>query len=178
MPEKGDGRDRLEKDMTEKFNVVRVRFHLSQENTLVIQGWKYGMEEGDALSVALDGEPLPHTSLAYDGMEVRQRYMVYDLGIEEEHYLYVPLPERWEEKKELELRVSGKEGERVVWKEEAAKLRKLKGQVDFFLEQVTLEQETCYVKGWAASIAPVRIRVFGAAERNWIARRPGMSGGT
>ena len=71
--------------MIEKFNVVRVRFHIEEEQILVLQGWKHGMKPEDTLEVTLDGVPLSFTMETYDGMEVRQRYMIYDLGIEEEY---------------------------------------------------------------------------------------------
>ena len=85
--------------MIEKFNVVRVRFHIEDKQILVIQGWKHDMKPEDELEVTLDGEKLPWVMETYDGMEVRQRYMIYDLGIEEEYYLYVTLPEDFDRKK-------------------------------------------------------------------------------
>ncbi len=144
--------------MAEKFNVVRARFHLEREDTLVIQGWKHGMGKEDSFRVTLDGEKLPWTEQMYDGMEVRQRYMVYDLGIEEEYYLYVTLP-GLDGKKELTLWVAGPDGTRPVWRSKASELKKLQGRVDFFLEQVTLKKGSCYLKGWAASARPAEIKV-------------------
>ena len=92
--------------MPEKFNVVRVRFHIEEKQILVIQGWKYRMKPEDKLEITLDGQELSWHMETYDGMEVRQRYMVYDLGIEEECYLYVTLPKPLAEKKELALWVT------------------------------------------------------------------------
>ena len=137
--------------MIEKFNVVRVRFHIEEEQILVLQGWKHGMKPEDTLEVTLDGVPLSFTMETYDGMEVRQRYMIYDLGIEEEYYLYVTLPEDFGTRRELTLRVrteSRPEQEgRFVYREKVSNLQKLQGQVDFFLEQVTLKKDQCYLKG-------------------------------
>lgn len=155
--------------MIEKFNVVRVRFHIEEEQILVLQGWKHGMKPEDTLEVTLDGVPLSFTMETYDGMEVRQRYMIYDLGIEEEYYLYVTLPEDFGTRRELTLRVrteSRPEQEgRFVYREKVSNLQKLQGQVDFFLEQVTLKKDQCYLKGWAASAVPVDIRVKGAGGK-------------
>ena len=152
--------------MVEKFNVVRVRFHLENDQVLVIQGWKYEMGPKEQLEITLDGETLPFTVQMYDGMEVRQRYMIYDLGIEEEYYLYVALPQQLENKRELSLCIADEAGNRhTVWQEKVSDLRKLQNQVDFFLEQVTLEKEQCYLKGWAASAAPVTITVRGAGGK-------------
>ncbi len=165
------------RDMADKFNVVRVRFHLRDERVLVIQGWKYGMGPQDRLVAALGGEELPMTEQMYDGMEVRQRYMIYDLGIEEEYFLYVTLPDAPEGKKEISLWVKGPDGEERVWHEAAAKVLKLRGQVDFFLEEVKLGKESCRVKGWAASVLPVELTVKGAdgraipCEVSWHERR-------
>ena len=136
----------------EKFNVVRVRFHIEEKQTLVIQGWKYNMKPEDRLEITLDAKELPWVQNSYDGMEVRQRYMIYDLGIEEEYFLYVTLPEVLEGKKELVLWVvdgeadSQGEGRRPVYREKVSHLQKLQNEIDFFLEQVTLEQEHCYIK--------------------------------
>lgn len=155
--------------MIEKFNVVRVRFHIEEEQILVLQGWKHGMKPEDTLEVTLDGVPLSFTMETYNGMEVRQRYMIYDLGIEEEYYLYVTLPEDFGTRRELTLRVrteSRPEQEgRFVYREKVSNLQKLQGQVDFFLEQVTLKKDQCYLKGWAASAVPVDIRVKGAGGK-------------
>ena len=62
--------------MLEKFNVVRVRLHIEEKETLVIQGWKYGMSPEDKLKITLDGEELSWYLKKNDGMEVRQRYMI------------------------------------------------------------------------------------------------------
>lgn len=155
----------------EKFNVVRVRFHIEEKQTLVIQGWKYNMKPEDRLEITLDAKELPWVQNSYDGMEVRQRYMIYDLGIEEEYFLYVTLPEVLEGKKELVLWVvdgeadSQGEGRRPVYREKVSHLQKLQNEIDFFLEQVTLEQEHCYIKGWAASASPVAVQVKGSDGR-------------
>ncbi|TGY95789.1 glycosyltransferase family 2 protein [Petralouisia muris] len=155
--------------MIEKFNVVRVRFHIEDKQILVIQGWKHDMKPEDELEVTLDGEKLPWVMETYDGMEVRQRYMIYDLGIEEEYYLYVTLPEDFDRKKELALwvitnsRVEQKK--HSVYQEKAASLKKLQGEIDFFLEQVTLKKEQCYLKGWAASAIPITIKVKGGGGK-------------
>lgn len=149
--------------MIDKFNVVRVRFHIEEKQTLVIQGFSYGMDPEDKLIITLDGQELPWHMESYDGMEVRQRYMVYDLGIEEEYYLYVTLPEKLDGKKALTLWVAeGNVHRHLIYQEKISNLQKLQGQIDFFLEQVTLQNGQCYIKGWAASASPVSIKVTGA----------------
>lgn len=158
--------------MLEKFNVVRVRFHIEDEYVLVIQGWKHGMEPGEELAVTLDGETLSLDIKKYDGMEVRQRYMIYDLGIEEEYFLYVTLPGDFETKQELTLWA----GSKAVYKEKISKLKKLKKQLDVFLEQVILRKGQCYVKGWAASASPVTVKASDgrgeiSCEVSWHERR-------
>lgn len=165
--------------MIEKFNVVRVRFHIEDKQVLVVQGWKHGMEAGDRLAAMLDGEELCLEQERYGGMEVRQRYMVYDMAIEEEYFLYITLPEELEGKKELVLWVVGRgEGEkRPVYREKASNLRKLQNEIDFFLEQVSLQKDQCYIKGWAASTSPITIKAKGAGGRpveckvSWHGRR-------
>lgn len=140
--------------MLEKFNVVRVRFHIEDNQTLVIQGWKYEMEPEEEFTVTLDGEMLPWELKVYNGMEVRQRYMVYDLGIEEEYFLYVKLPEDFASKRELVLWV----GEKAVYHEKTAKLKKQQGQIDVFLEEIALKKGQCYIKGWAVSESLITVR--------------------
>ena len=92
----------------EKFNVVRVRFHIEEKQTLVIQGWKYNMKPEDRLEITLDAKELPWVQNSYDGMEVRQRYMIYDLGIEEEYFLYVTLPVKQIPREKEDARSTGK----------------------------------------------------------------------
>lgn len=140
--------------MLEKFNVVRVRFHIKDKQILVIQGWKYEMEPEEEFTVTLDGELLPWEMKVYNGMEVRQRYMVYDLGIEEEYFLYVKLPEDFTSKRELMLCA----GEKAVYREKTAKLKRQQGQIDVFLEEVALKKGQCYIKGWAVSESLITVR--------------------
>ena len=165
--------------MIEKFNVVRVRFHIEDKQVFVVQGWKHGMGPKDRLMPMLDGEELCFEQKIYDGMEVRQRYMVYDMAIEEEYFLYITLPKHLDGKKELVLWVvDGEEGgKRPVYREKAANLQKLQNEIDFFLEQVSLQKDQCYMKGWAASASPITIKVKGAGGKpidsqvSWHGRR-------
>ena len=155
--------------MVEKFNVVVVRFHIEEKQVLVIQGWKYGMKPEETLTVMLDGEELPWSQKKYDGMEVRQRYMVYDLGIEEEYYLYVTLPEDFKTRKELSLWVTEKNSKSLqghpVYREKVSALKKLQEQLDVFVDQVTLEKGECYIKGWAASVSPITVKASGMGKK-------------
>lgn len=143
--------------MLEKFNVVRVRFHVEDNQILVIQGWKYGMEPEEEFAVTLDGTTLSFEIKMYNGMEVRQRYMIYDLGIEEEYFLYVKLPTDFASRQELVLWA----GEQAVYREKTAKLKKQQRQLDVFLEDIVLTKGQCYVKGWAVSSAPINVKVKG-----------------
>ncbi|MCI9137260.1 MAG: glycosyltransferase, partial [Lachnospiraceae bacterium] len=139
------------------------------------------MKPEDKLEITLDGQELSWHMETYDGMEVRQRYMVYDLGIEEECYLYVTLPEPLAEKKELALWVteesSSEKKKKMVYHESVSSLQKIQNEIDFFLEQVTLKTGECYLKGWAASASPVDIEIRGAggkvikSEASWHERR-------
>lgn len=158
--------------MLDKFNVVRVRFHIEDDYVLVIQGWKYGMDAGERLTATLDGSVLPVDICKFDGMEVRQRYMVYDLGIEEEYFLYVALPEDFKSQRELTLWA----GDVAVYKEKTTRLKQLQEQLDVFLEQVVLTKGQCYVKGWAASAAAITVKASGAGgeipcDVSWHERR-------
>lgn len=159
--------------MLEKFNVVRVRFHIEEKQVLVIQGFWHGRGQEEELKPVLDGEELPWHIKKYDGMEVRQRYMIYDLGIEEEYFLYVALPEDLEVKQEFVLWA----GDCPVYRKKALQLLRQREELDVFLEQTVLEKDQCYIKGWAASATPVLVKAFGAGgkelpcEASWHERR-------
>lgn len=158
--------------MLEKFNVVRVRFHIEDNQILVIQGWKYEMEPEEKLAVTLDEEQLSWEMKMYNGMEVRQRYMIYDLGIEEEYFLYVKLPEDFASKRELTLWAGG----HAVYREKTSKLKKQQEQLDVFLEDIVLTKGQCYVKGWAVSGFPIEVKAEGSGgeipcEISWHERR-------
>lgn len=158
--------------MLEKFNVVRVRFHIEDNQILVIQGWKYEMEPEEKLAVTLDGEQLSWEMKMYNGMEVRQRYMIYDLGIEEEYFLYVKLPGDFASKRELTLWAGG----HAVYRERTSKLKKQQEQLDVFLEDIVLTKGQCYVKGWAVSGSPIVVKAEGSGgeipcEISWHERR-------
>lgn len=147
--------------MLEKFNVVKVRFHIEDAGILVIQGWKYQMTDAEMLAVTLDGEKLSFNIKVYDGMEVRQRYMIYDLGIEEEYFLYVRLPQDFAQRKELVLWA----GEHAVRSFKVSELYKRQRELDLFVEQTILEKGKCIMKGWAAAKSPVTVEAFGSWGR-------------
>ena len=159
--------------MLKKFNVVKVRFHIEEKQILVLQGWKYEMPEEESLTVLLDGKELPWTMKKYDGMEVRQRYMIYDLGIEEEYFLYVTLPDNLQDYQELVLLAGGQ----PVYQNKSSSLLRQQKELDLFVEQTVLEKGKCYIKGWAASMPPVKVRAFGpggrelSCEISWHERR-------
>lgn len=143
----------------EKFNTVRTRFHLEDDYVLVLQGWKYGMKEKDYLEAFLDGEKLSLKEEKYDGMEVRQRYLIYNLGIEEEYFLYITLPENFRQGEKIRLYCIS-EGERaVVYEAETKSLAKLQGQADYFVEQVTTTDGVCKVTGWAAGVTRPELQI-------------------
>lgn len=146
-----------------KFNAVKTRFHIADDTMLVIQGWKYGEEETDRLEAVLDQEPLPLREEKYDGMEVRQRYLVYDLGIEEEYFLYVKLPKGFQKGKKLTLwSVSGQQ--RIpVYEIGGKELQKLQKQADYFIEQIAAGRKSCVITGWAAGTEPAQLY---AADRS------------
>lgn len=150
----------------EKFNTVRTRFHIEDDNVLVIQGWKYGMKETDHLEAALDEENLAIKEEKYDGMEVRQRYLIYNLGIEEEYFLYITLPEKFQERKSVRLyHVSGEE-RTVVYEVSVKELVKLQKQADYFVEQVAAAGGVCKVTGWAAGVTKPEVQVRDRHNRN------------
>ena len=156
--------------MLEKFNVVRVRFHIEDNRVLVIQGWKHGMGTEETLAVTLDGKELPVTVEKYDGMEVRQRYMVYDLGIEEEYFLYVNLPEDFGSQKELVLWAGGHPAHRC-------------GCVGGRKKSICLWSRRRWKKGSVTlkdgRPASPRLRSgrMAQAERSWLVKYPGMNAG-
>ena len=147
--------------MLEKFNVVRVRLHIEEKETLVIQGWKYGMSPEDKLKITLDGEELSWYLKKNDGMEVRQRYMIYDLGIEEEYFLYITLPKNIEETQELVLWVQ----DRQVYHKNVGEIADICEELDVFVEQTVLEKGQCRIQGWAASVRPIQLKAFGSGGK-------------
>lgn len=143
----------------EKFNVVRTRFHIVENNILVIQGFRYGMKENDRLEAVLDQEKLSVKEEKYDGMEVRQRYLIYDLGIEEEYFLYVTLPKRFGEGKSLTLWNIAEEEKTLLYEISVKELQKLQKQADYFVEQIAIHQGGCQVTGWAAGTKQPKLQV-------------------
>lgn len=150
----------------EKFNVVRTRFHIEDNNVLVIQGWKYGMEASDHLEVTLDQQRLSVKEEKYDGMEVRQRYLIYDMGIEEEYFLYVTLPKRFGEGQKLTLWLVSEEEKAVLYEMRVKELLSLQKKADYFIEQIVQNQGSCNVSGWAAGIEQPSLQVKGRKGRD------------
>ena len=143
----------------EMFNVVRIRFHITDKNVLILQGWKHEMKDSDSLEIMLDDQILSFDTETDEGVEVRQRYMIYDLGIGKEYFLYVKLPSDFSEGRELVLWGIKGNVKQKIYRVNVKELLKLQKQVDYFIEDISVKNGTGIITGWAAGEKPVEINI-------------------
>ncbi|MFP3153689.1 glycosyltransferase [Lachnospiraceae bacterium ZAX-1] len=145
-----------------KFNVVRVRFHLKEEHTLVIQGFVCGMSQtADQFKVFLDGESLHYTAEKQEGFEVRRRYHAYDMGIQTEYFLYIELPKDYKNRKKLMLFTGSETEKELSYTIGTPQLCKLQGGVEYCIDSVEKRDGNCRITGWAVSMEPLDITLLG-----------------
>lgn len=141
-----------------KFFVEKLRFHLSEENTLVFVGWFFdGKVKGHALIVRLDGEELPLRMTVNEGALVRQKYLGGINEISEEAVGVTALPEDWREKKRLVI-YSEFEGKRKkACGISVKKLRKLEGSLEYYIESCRRDEDSLTVTGWCMGAGEVKL---------------------
>jgi len=150
-----------------KFNVVKTRFHLNKKDVLIIQGFSFDshMETGH-IELFLDGEKLSYTIEKFIGMEVRQRYLIYDMGIQAEYFLFVELPEDFKNRKRLSLFFVDEKEKEISYQVSVKTILKQHGTVDYYIDTVEVNDSTCTVRGWAASDRELKIRIKNRFGKN------------
>lgn len=90
------------KAMNTRFTRERVRFHIKEKNTLVIQGWFENDSDGkEQFEARLDGVRLPMEVRTQRGVEVTKKYLRYKTNVMVEYFLQILLPDGYGQSRKL-----------------------------------------------------------------------------
>lgn len=133
-----------------KFNVVKTRFHLRKDKVVIVQGFFSDIRlESGKFEIFLDGERLSYTIEKYNGMEIRQRYLIYDMDIQAEHILWVELPEDYQKRKRFSMFFISQEEKELSLQISVKALQRLQRKVDYYIDTAVVAGNICTLKGWA-----------------------------
>lgn len=143
-----------------------MRFHLKEKEKLVFVGWFFdGSTKEHSLAVYFDQEQLPLQLQINKGAEVRQKYIRSINEIEEEVVGIVTLPPNWKSGGRLRI-LSTFQGERTVaYTASAAKLQRLAGEVNYYVESCHRSDGEVTVTGWCMAEGEMRLVLLNAARQ-------------
>lgn len=146
---------------THNFFVEKIRFHLTEKDTLVFVGWFFdGKAGGRKFSVYLDKRELPLEILINKGAGVRQKYLGSINEINEEVVGTVKLPPDWRAKQLLEINILSEGAIRRVYHMTIKRLRKRESALEYYIENCHREDETITVTGWCMGAGEVSLHLL------------------
>ena len=138
------------------FFIEKIRFHLSEENTVSFVGWYFdGHAAGRSIEAYLDGKPCRTALEIHSGAEVRQKYLGNFNEINDEVIGMVELPENWKKGRQLVL-FSTENG--VKEKETSISVKKLctlQPKLDYYIESAKRAEQNLLVLGWCVGAKQV-----------------------
>lgn len=138
------------------FSIEKLRFHLIEQNTLVLIGWyRENNPQNRTLEVLLDDRTLSMKLEKKNGVEIRQKYLRYQADVNEEIVGYIELPEDWKQtKKFMIVCVCGEERKKICMMS-TAKLIAMQQAVDYFVETEQVTDSNVKLIGWSVGRGPV-----------------------
>ena len=162
--------------MRNNFVVSLTRFHMSDPNRYVLQGYFEGnTAEGSRITAQLDGVSLQVETGAREGLGIRQKYFSRGIGyenIDREYDLWISLPSGWESGKRLRVfQETESEGQaekerRCIFRVGTGQLKKERRMTDGYLETFRVENGKVYIGGWAVGDERCRFKVTDGEGHN------------
>ena len=148
------------------FTLMTLRFHKEKDNTLVFCGWyRENNPDHRTLKVYLDKEELCLQERVNSGLEVRQKYIHYVADINEEIFGEVTLPENWKRARRFRIVCALGTAEKTVAVFTTARLGKMQGEIDYYLESEHAAEGRITLSGWAVAAAQVEFSVTDEKDR-------------
>ncbi len=142
------------------FFVEKIRFHLTQQDTVSFVGWYFdGAVKGRKILAYMGREACPVKTQIHRGADVRQKYLGNFNEINEELIGEVTLPAEWKKKGTLSLFVADGEEKKKVFSISAAQLSKIENQMEYYIENVRRENQELTVIGWCVGSSDVTFTV-------------------
>jgi GT2 family glycosyltransferase len=152
--------------MENRFTRERVRFHIKNQDTLVIQGWIEDDEEGkEVFSAELDGRALPVEVRVQRGVEVTKKYLRYRTNVSVEYFIEIGLPQEYEAVRRLKV-YRGDVGGTCIYSASGAALRKLSRHLNSWMESLRALPDGRYLlRGWYIGCEKAELAVLDGKER-------------
>ena len=132
-----------------RFYIEKIRFHLQEEDTLLIRGWySQNNPQKRQVKVYLDGQELATKVSIKSGVTVRQRYLRYQENISEELTIQVKLPKDWQNKKQLSVVDTRNSAQWLIEKVSVKQLKKKQNSVEYFIETANISENILTLSGW------------------------------
>ena len=146
---------------THRFFVEKLRFHLKEQNQLVFVGWFFdGSVRDHSLKAYLDGGELSLEQRINRGAEVRQKYIRSINEVEEEVVGIITLPPDWTERKKLWIDACYQGSAGRAYTISTKKLRRLRGEIDHYIENCHKGDGTVTVTGWCMAGGEVKLELL------------------
>lgn len=153
------------------FNVNLGRFHFTDKQKFVLEGWfPQDNPEKNEIQIFLDQTALAFTVEKFTDLFVRKKYLGLNQKVGEEYFLTVELPKELSRYKKLAVYTvnPGEPGVRHLSFDLPVKrmLEKQK-EPEYCIDRVTVDEENgcTTIQGWAASREPLKVSVLGADGR-------------
>lgn len=150
-----------------KFNVEKIRFHLTDEDIIVVQGWYFDNSENEwSVQACLDAQDLSIDVTRKTGLEVRQKYLVKGVSVSEEVFLWIRLPKNWNHYHKFILYCANGTERYQIQQLTTVKLKQMQKEINYYFDQVKYADRTCDLVGWMISEYPIEVEARDSNGRN------------
>ncbi len=148
------------------FHVEKIRFHRSEENTLIISGCFFeDNPQKRRIEIYLDQQKLDFHTEIKDGVRVHQKYLTYGEDINEEVVCIVALPPDWSSCRKLRIFTVGSDRREQSAVISVASLRKQKGSLEYNIDSQRVDDGKVQIVGWAMGREPVEITIYAGKHK-------------
>lgn len=164
-----------------KFIERIIRFDLYDKNIVYIHG---AIVNSDALckniSGVIDSESLDVRFKKNNSNEIKERYRVIGIFIQEEINLTIQLPEKWKDFNQLHFNIELDDGQGIEWECSVGKLEKLENKINYNIDSVKWENNGFAIQGWAVADNDINIEFIKNgrildSDIEWVYRRDVMN---
>lgn len=135
--------------MKNRFVVTVCRFHVKEENKLLISGWFWENQiKEQKLFVMLDKKSLPFTMEVQDLMLSELKNNSDGKMISKQYNLWVDLPKDWKGGKDLYVVNANRKEKKLVFKKTTKKLIRMEQKIPKYIDSGTLKEGGFSVSGW------------------------------
>lgn len=143
------------------YHIEKIRFHIQEENTLLVRGWfRQDNPQKRIPAFYLDSEKLEYELNIKKGVNVRQRYRMYQADVSQEVLCTLKLPDNWKSCGELRITTVQGTTNHDVAKISVSELVALRENLDYNIDSEALVNGKIKITGWVMGKDPVEIQVL------------------